>query len=384
MNFSSSRGCSIRFLCSTLPSAITLLFWLSLFLSVAFGQAIADVDQPVAPVRELRYGSLQVSSDQGGSLSIDGQNMGDLRPYEVMRFPKIVAGPHTLIVRKGSSSSTQQAEVQPDQPANVQFHLAADLPPPAPSPGRNAPPAEANPDRGALAPRIMVNPADGLKYVYIPPGKFRMGCSQGDNECDGVEKPAHDVEITRGFSMSQTKMTVGAYKRFVQAGNGSMPPAPPFNENWTSDGQPIVSVTWDEASAVCQWAGGRLPTEAEWEYAARAGTATPRCGSLDDIAWYDGNSGGKAHEVAQKQPNAFGLYDMLGNVLEWVADWFGEKYYAQSPSRDPRGASWGLLRVLRGGSWNVLPGYARASNRSGNEPSGRLDLDGFRCVREVP
>jgi formylglycine-generating enzyme required for sulfatase activity len=121
--------------------------------------------------------------------------------------------------------------------------------------------------------------------------------------------------------MGQTPVTVGAYKRFAAATGGQMPPAPGFNAGWASDNMPMVNITWNDGEAYCRWSGGRLPTEAEWEYAARGGSTEARYGDLGQIAWYSENSGGRTHEVAQKQANRFGLYDMLGNVWEWVNDW---------------------------------------------------------------
>jgi formylglycine-generating enzyme required for sulfatase activity len=222
-----------------------------------------------------------------------------------------------------------------------------------------------------------VNPADGQRYVWIPPGTFRMGCSPGDSECIADEKPAHTVTISKGFWMGQTEVTVGAYKRFVSRGGGVM------RDGNTSDEHPVVYVFWNDAVAYCRWAGGRLPTEAEWEYAARAGTTGARYGDVDAVAWHRGNSGERVHAVGQKAPNAFRLYDMLGSVLEWVADWYGKEYYGASEPRDPQGPPRGDHRVLRGGYWSGGAEGSRVSYRSGSVPGLRYAVGGFRCVREV-
>jgi formylglycine-generating enzyme required for sulfatase activity len=216
-----------------------------------------------------------------------------------------------------------------------------------------------------------VNPKDGLTYVWIPPGTFQMGCSPGDSECSSDESPAHTVFITKGFWMGQTEVTQGAYQRVV----GTNP------SHFNGDRLPVERVTWNDARSYCGAVGMRLPTEAEWEYAARAGSTVSRYGDLDAIAWYRGNSGSQTREVAQRQPNAWKLYDMLGNVWEWVADWYG--YYGQSPSKDPPGPSQGEDRTLRGGSWGFDARNARVSGRTSLQPGGRSIYDvGFRCVGE--
>jgi serine/threonine protein kinase/formylglycine-generating enzyme required for sulfatase activity len=230
---------------------------------------------------------------------------------------------------------------------------------------------------------VRVNPNDGLRYVWIPPGKFQMGCSPGDNECGGDEKPAHQVAITRGFWLGQTVVTVGAYKRFAGSTGAQMPPPPDFNAGWNNQDMPMVNVSSDDATAFCGWAGGRLPTEAEWEYAARAGSTEARYGPIDEVAWYYNNSGQMTHEVGQKRANAFGLYDMLGNVWEWVNDWYDQNYYQNSPSQDPPGPARGQFRVLRGESWSYGPRDVRVSLRSGLNPTGRNFSGGFRCGGEV-
>jgi len=211
-----------------------------------------------------------------------------------------------------------------------------------------------------LGPKVgdfKVNPRDGLKYMWIPPGTFMMGCSPGDNQCYADEEPAHEVTISRAFWLGQTDVTQAAFQRVMN----SNPSA------FKGDNLPVEQVTWDEAQGYCQKIGGRLPTEAEWEYAARAGSPAARYGNLDDIAWYSGNSGGKTHEVGQKQANAFGLFDMLGNVWQWTADWYDAGH---------------TMRALRGGSWLYNPRGVRVSYRSRLGPGYRFSDIGFRCVGE--
>ena len=272
------------------------------------------------------------------------------------------------------------------------------------------------PEKSAATPvvgEVRENPKDGLKYVWIPPGSFQMGCSPGDNECFEEEKPAHPVTITKGFWLGQTPVTVGAYKRFASETGRAMPPEPKLRNNalnpgWGNEQMPIVNVAWEDSQAYCQWAGGRLPTEAEWEYAARGGSGEARHGPLDDVAWYADNSGRERidstriwsqdqsrygdrlaangntmHTVGLKRANDWLLYDTLGNVWEWVNEWYDEKYYQNSPAVDPAGPTSGQFRVLRGGSWLGDPRYVRVSDRGRGDPGDRFIVYGCRCLREV-
>jgi formylglycine-generating enzyme required for sulfatase activity len=233
-------------------------------------------------------------------------------------------------------------------------------------------PVASRTEKGALASagKVKVNPSDGLKYVWIPPGKFAMGCSPDDLECEPDEKPAHEVTITKGFWIGQTEVTQAAYEHVIGR-DPSVSQAPELPVNW---------VTWFQANGYCQAIGMRLPTEAEWEYAARAGNVNDRYGVPAEIAWYFGNSQQQTHPVAQKQANSYGLYDILGNVAEWTADWYGP--YTAHSAVDPKGAAEGEFRVVRGGSWFGHLKMIRFSGRVMRKPGAHGDFIGFRCAGE--
>jgi formylglycine-generating enzyme required for sulfatase activity len=215
-----------------------------------------------------------------------------------------------------------------------------------------------------------VNPVDGLRYIWIPPGTFVSGCSPGDNECKGDEYPDRKITLTRGFWLGETEVPQAAYEK-ITGENPSVFQGPTL---------PVEFVTWDEADYYCREIGGRLPSEAEWEYAARAGTTGSRYGKLDEIAWYWENSDFSTHPVGQKKPNAFGLYDMLGNVVEWTHTWYTVQISQETIN--PTGPSLAEYKSLRGGGWWDDPELIRVSYRRRFEP-GDYDYNiGFRCVSE--
>ena len=232
--------------------------------------------------------------------------------------------------------------------------------------------------RGRAPPQVPVPPplpvetnSIGMKLVLIPAGEFTMGSSDGTSD----ERPPHKVRIAKPFYLGQYEVTVGHFRQFANESGYTG-----AGDSWKTafrsqtDDHPVVKVSWDDAKAFCDWLSKkegkeyRLPTEAEWEYACCAGTQTKwsfgdNQSELGDYGWFSGNSASQTHPVGQKKPNAWGLYDMHGNVWEWCADWLGAYYYASSPADDPKGPSSGTNRVLRGGSWYDLAGGPGSSGR---------------------
>jgi formylglycine-generating enzyme required for sulfatase activity len=187
------------------------------------------------------------------------------------------------------------------------------------------------------------------------------------------------MTIAKGFWMGQTEVTVGAYKRFVAATGENMPPDSQWNPEWQENQRPIVNLTWDEAGAFCRWAGGRLPSETEWEYAARSGSEAQRYGQLDAVAWYIDNSGRKGPlAVAQKTANAWGLYDTLGNVWEWTTGLY--PLTGQNDGPNLPASPTGTFLAIRGGSWDDATRLVRISVRGRAEAPHRSNSIGARCV----
>jgi formylglycine-generating enzyme required for sulfatase activity len=230
-------------------------------------------------------------------------------------------------------------------------------------------------EKGAAAKGISKDNARAAKtpdgMAKIPAGWFRMGCSPGDSECDYDERPSKRVYLD-SFTMDLYETTQKDYEKVMGKNPSDFEDCPDC---------PVEAVSWYDAGSYCKKVGKRLPTEAEWEYAARGGAKGARNGDLDSIAWYSGNAAGKTHPVGRKQPNAYGLYDMLGNVYEWCEDRYDKDWYIHMSERNPVNRMNTTTHAIRGGSWLLDRGSFRLSNRCGLKPTLKSINVGFRCAR---
>jgi formylglycine-generating enzyme required for sulfatase activity len=244
-------------------------------------------------------------------------------------------------------------------------------------------PAKPSPSSQASLPTI--TNSIGMVLVEIPAGEFLMGSPDSDREASADEKPQHRVRITEPFYLGICEVTQSQWERVM----GSNP------SRFKGADQPVENVSWADCQEFIRRLNGRaeerggayrLPTEAEWEYACRAGSTTvysfgDSAWSLGDFAWYQSNSGSRTHAVSQKRPNAWGLYDMHGNVSEWCQDWHDSGYSRSSPRDDPQGPAGGSDRVVRGGSWFSFARNCRSADWRGSRPSLQIYNLGFRLAR---
>jgi formylglycine-generating enzyme required for sulfatase activity len=236
---------------------------------------------------------------------------------------------------------------------------------------------------GFKAGSTMTSPVDGVTLVFIPAGEFLMGSSESDPNADEDEKPQHKVYLD-GFWMDRTEITNEGYRQCAEAGKCTEPAHSRRYGLTEYANHPILGVSWHQAVEYCTWAGRRLPSEAEWEKAARGtdgrlypwGNDPPDSSRLNFNHFVDDTT-----EVGSYPAGAspYGVLDMAGNVWEWVADGYTEDYYENSPDKNPSGGDSANRRVLRGGSWNTQAHNVRVSNRFWAFP-GRNDTDGFRCA----
>jgi len=218
-----------------------------------------------------------------------------------------------------------------------------------------------------------------MKFALIPAGEFQMGSPDSDSTADSDEKPQHRVRITKPFYLGVTEVTQEQYQRVM----GSNP------SNFKGAQLPVESVSWEDAVAFCRKLSDkegrtyRLPTEAEWEYSCRAGSNTKWAfgddeSSLKNYAWYSDNATSTTHPVGEKRPNAWGLYDMHGNVWEWCSD--DKRDYASTTVDDPTGGTAGSIRVFRGGGWSGSARHCRSADRRRSTPDDRSRSLGCRLA----
>jgi formylglycine-generating enzyme required for sulfatase activity len=226
------------------------------------------------------------------------------------------------------------------------------------------------------------DPTTGMEFIFVKGGCYDMGDTFGDGESD--EKPVHKVCIS-DFYIGQYEVTQGQWKTIMGSNLSDF--------SFCGDTCPVEMISWNDTQEFIQKLNSktgksyRLPTEAEWEYAARSGgkkekyAGTSSDSELSSYAWYNFNSDNETHPVGKKKPNGIGIYDMSGNVYEWCQDWFSSDYYKNKPRNNPQGPSSDSKRVFRGGSWLNEPQLLRASDRNDDDPSIRHRRIGFRLVR---
>jgi formylglycine-generating enzyme required for sulfatase activity len=343
---------------------------------------------PVVRAAEPAKTALVLLSNTACAVSVDGSKVADIHADEPLR---VEVAPGEYVVSAAAADGRRWSKVlraegpkiivqivfgqnatSDSGPVSVPAVAASAM---AVAQAPSAPPPTARPV--SVPPPAASSSAGGVSWVRIPAGQFEMGCSEGDSECALAELPRLRTVIEKPFEIMDRQVTVAQFRDWGASSQRKVPGQP----TWSSDDSPVVNVTWDEAAAFCSAIVGRLPTEIEFEYAARAGSTGPRYGEIDAIAWYAGNSDKRAHPVGQKSANGFGLYDMLGNVWEWNADLFRNTLAAARDGGAPAGAS--DMRSLRGGSWRNKARQIRVSNRGRLAPDDREDDDGFRCARDA-
>lgn len=313
---------------------------------------------------------------------------GPEQPLKVTLVPK--AG---QLAKASPSEPAQSAPVEPAPPPAAKPSAA-----PSPStvdskpaePARKLPPA-------ASGPLPTITNSIGMKLALIPAGEFLMGSNVLDRGVRSNEAPKHRVRITRPFYLGVYEVTQGQFRLFVEEARyeGAVDV---WREKFRSenDDHPVTCVSWEDATEFCKWLTTkegqtyRLPTEAEWKYACRAGTRTQYSfgdddRDMDEYAWSSRSTLPGTHSVGKKKPNAWGLFDTHGNVEEWCADWYEEKFYENSPQDDPTGPALGKARVYRGGGWIGVADWCRAPHRGmGYAPTYRSVSLGFRIARQSP
>jgi len=328
-----------------------------------FAMSCTPQTQPDIQVEtEYSYGTIKVESNADGSVYVDNDYVCSISKGTIKTLKNIKTGSHTVKVKTDDETKTEYVTVQKNSTSSLNFYFA---------------PASTGDDN----------------MVFVQGGTFQMGSNE---EAD--EKPIHTVTVN-DFYIGKYEVTQKEWKEVM----GKNP------SNWKGDELPVERVSWYDAVEFCNKKsekeglqkcysgsgknitcnfnanGYRLPTEAEWEYAARGGNKSrdytySGSNSIGDVAWCSSNSGSKTHPVGKKQSNELGIYDMSGNVWEWCNDWYDSNYYSSSPRNNPPGASVGFRRVFRGGGWRGSAGDGRVADRRYHNPASSSSSIGFRLV----
>ena len=348
--------------------------------------AMSCAPKPTEPKQEIEveteytYGQIKVESNADGSVYLDNDYVCSISAGSIKTLKNVITGSHIVKVRADDETKSENIIVSKDRTTEVTFNFAK-------------------------VGNFRKDTYDNM--VFVQGGTFQRGSTNGDYD----EKPVHTVTVD-DFYIGKYEVTVAEFKEFIDA-TGHKTEAEKtgyryvYNNGWkmkndvtwkcdvngnalskSEYNHPVIYVSWNDANAYCKWKGGRLPTEAEWEYAARGGNKSKGykysgSNNIDNVAWYSKNSGDKTHSVGKKQANELGIYDMSGNVWEWCNDWYDGNYYSSSPRNNPKGPSSGSLRVLRGGSWYYGGIYCRVASRHYDIPdySSYVYVLGFRFSR---
>jgi formylglycine-generating enzyme required for sulfatase activity len=276
-------------------------------------------------------------------------------------------------------------------PTTTPVPTITSLPTATPLPTAAPPTLTAIPTPTATPSNLATRTKDAMVMVLVDSGSFLMGATNADREANIDERPQHTVSL-EAFWIDRTEVTNGQYQACVAAGV-CRPSRFASDQRLNGANQPVVGVDWQSAGAYCSWVGARLPTEAEWEKAARGtagamypwGNNAPSCGKANYWVEPSGCKGAPAAVGAYLAgASPYGVLDMAGNVWEWVSDWYDEGYYSRSPSSDPQGPGSGSRKVVRGGSWDDSVGGIRAANRHRENPGASARDLGFRCAAASP
>ena len=363
-------------------------------------------EKQIDVVLEANYGYITIKTEpDGADVFVDGKKVG-VTPY---MLEKISFGQHRVELQKaGYEKSVKVVVINPEELENTQLakvvlvkdpnykeqQVAVTMVAPVTPPNQNVPKSQSTQSTqssqsskspstaptAAVATSNRTFTVNGVSFemVAVKGGTFTMGCTSEQSDCDDDEKPAHSVTLS-DYYIGKFEVTQKLWKAVM----GSNP------SNWKGDDLPVESVSWNDVQdfirKLNQQTGQnfRLPTEAEWEYAARGGNKSKGykysgSNTFGNVAWYYDNSGSKTHQVGTKSPNELGIYDMSGNVWEWCQDLYGS--YRSGSQTNPTGPSSGSNRMFRGGSWNGRAGYCRVSYRDNRGPGGRNVSIGFRLA----